>query len=350
MHTLSDLAQHVLAGGLLDRAGALRLVEAGRCEPAHLLEWAGKVRAAHFGVAVSLCEIVAGKLGSCSEDCKWCAQSAHWASSKPPAGAGKSGCASAGPRYAESAEFLAAADQAVQARAGRLGIVNSGRRPTRTDIERIAQAVAGIKQRHPGLIVCASLGELDARQARQLAQAGVDRYHHNLETSERFFGRMVSTHGYQDRLATLAHARDAGMSVCSGGLLGLGEDWTDRVDLALVLRDRVGPASVPINFLTPIPGTPLERWAKLDPAEALAIIAVWRLIMPRADLRVCGGRLAVLGDQHERIFQAGASSCMTGNYLTTAGHQADDDLAMLGRLGLHVVAEHGGQPGGMDQR
>jgi len=337
--TIASLAKHVLAGKLLRRDQALQLVEAGRERPYELLAWAGRVREACFADRVSLCAIVAGKLGACGEDCKWCAQSVRWSALGDPGG-NASGDAS--PRYASSQDVLAAGNLAIQSRVGRLGIVNSGRRPSRTDIERLLEAVAQLRTQQPGLTICASLGELQADQARQLAQAGVQRYHHNLETSERFFGQMVTTHGYADRLGTLDNARQAGLSICSGGLFGLGESWEDRVDMALTLRDRVRPDSVPLNFLTPIAGTPLAGQPKLPPLESLTIIAVLRLLMPRADLRVCGGRLAVLGELHPWIFQAGATSCMTGNYLTTAGRDPADDLRLIGQLGLKVVDDQRG--------
>jgi biotin synthase len=321
----------VLAGELLDRPAAMELVAAGLEAPAELLACAAGVREAAFGDRVSLCAIVAGKLGACGEDCRWCAQSVHWPAGRKLASGG------GGPSHTSDNCFIQAGRRAVESRAARLGIVNSGRRPSQDDLSRVVSAVGQIRRDQPGLTICASLGEASADQAQQLAQAGVDRYHHNLETSERFFGRMVSTHRYADRLATLERARQAGMSLCSGGLFGVGETWADRVDLALVLRDRVRPDSVPMNFLTPIPGTPLGDTPPLAPPEALAILAVYRLIMPTADLRVCGGRLAVLGRQHERIFQAGASSIMTGDYLTTTGRRAADDLEMIARLGLRVV-------------
>ena len=241
------------------------------------------------------------------------------------------------PTYASDDDYLAAGQQAIAARAQRLGIVNSGRRPTQADLERVLSAVAQLRRSAPQVTLCASLGELGIDQARRLRKAGLDRYHHNLETSPRVFEQMVTTHRFADRLATLERARAAGLGVCSGGLFGLGETWEDRLELAMVLRDCVRPDAVPINFLTPIPGTPLADRPKLPAMEALCIIAVLRLVMPTADLRICGGRLAVLGDLHSLVFAAGASGLMTGDYLTTTGRRAEDDHRMIEALGLEVA-------------
>lgn len=186
-----------------------------------------------------------------------------------------------------------------------------------------------------------SLGAISADQARQLAQAGIHRYHHNLETSRRFFPSMVTTHGYDERLETLAAARAVGMSLCSGGIFGIGETWADRVDLALLLRDQVRPDVVPLNFLHPIPGTPLEHARPMPPTEILAIIAVFRLLLPTADIKVAGGRCLNLRDLQSWIFHAGATSLMVGDYLTTPGRDAAADRQMVQDLGLKLVRQLG---------
>ncbi len=295
-----------------------------------LLARAWRVRQATFGRDVAFCSIAAGKIGACSEDCKWCAQSARWATAVDRT-----------PRRSEPETLVAAAGLAGARGVGRLGIVNSGRAPAEADLA-VVEAAAG-RLKGAGVELCASLGAVDVATARRLKAAGVRRYHHNLETSRRFYGTMVTTHTWDDRLAALAAARAAGLRLCSGGLFGLGETWADRIDLAITLRDTVRPDSVPLNFLQPIPGTPLAGAPRLTAAECLRIIAVFRLLMPEMDLRVAGGREANLGALQDRIFHAGATGVMVGDYLTTRGRAFEADLQMVTDLGLRLV---GGVDGG----
>ncbi len=221
-----------------------------------------------------------------------------------------------------------------------MGIVNSGRRPDEADLQAAERAAEAIRQaRGDETRLCASLGELTGEQARRLASAGFTRYNHNLETSRRMYERMVTTHVYDDRLATLAACREAGLRICSGGIFGLGETWDDRIDLAMTLRDQVGADVVPLNFLHPIPGTPMADATPLGPMEILSIIAVFRLALPDVDLKIAGGREANLRDLQSWMFYVGGTSCIIGNYLTTKGRSAADDLKMIEDLGLQVVEE-----------
>jgi biotin synthase len=326
--TIADMARRVLDGELLRRPDARELVRLGRADPHDLLYWAHRIRSAHFGSAVKFCCIVPGKLGGCGEDCKWCAQSARC---RAPA---------AGKTQRTSTDAIRSAAQVAFSRgAACVGIVNSGRRPTRRDLQDVLAAIESIRgdPQAGGIEICASLGELAQDQAKTLAQAGVVRYHHNLETSRRFFPKVVTTHSYHDRLATLRAAARAGMRICCGGLFGMGETWEDRIDLALTLRDQVRPESLPLNFLHPIPGTALEVARPLEPGDILAIIAVFRFLLPTTDLRVAGGRVTNLRDLQSWIFYAGGTSCITGNYLTTAGRPAQQDAQMIRDLGLQLV-------------
>jgi biotin synthase len=323
---IETAGQRALAGERLGREALLAAAEAARGAPEELLCWAGRLRRRVFGRQVGLCAIVPGKLGGCAEDCRWCAQSARAAT------------AFAAPRRTPAEQIHQAAGRAARQGASRIGIVNSGRRPSSADLEEVVSAAGRVAaDRGVGIRLCASLGALTAGQARRLADAGIARYHHNLETSSRFFGEVVSTHGYAERLATLAAAKAAGLDVCCGGLFGLGETWADRVDLALTVRDRVAPKSVPLNFLVPVAGTPLGERPMMPPIEALTVVALFRLAMPAADIKVAGGREAVLRDLQSSIFSAGATSCMIGDYLTTAGRAAEQDLRMLEDLGLRIV-------------
>ena len=242
------------------------------------------------------------------------------------------------PVTASPDELLRAAAQAADNGAACFGIVNSGRRPSPADLQTVAQTAAAITAKGripPG----ASVGELDSPAAEALFAAGVRRYNHNLETSRRFYAKVVSTHSYDDRLATLAAARQAGMSLCCGGIFGLGETWEDRVDLAMTLRDEVRPEAVPLNFLHPIPGTPLAGVQPLKPMECLHVIALFRLILPRADIKIAGGRCVNLRDLQSWMFHAGATSCLVGNYLTTLGRDVQADRQMIADLGLRLVGE-----------
>lgn len=342
---IAALAGRVLAGASLDAGQLTALARAGTERPWELLHAAWLVRTRRFGNAVRLCAIVPGKRGGCGEDCSWCGQSGV--------------CAEAGekPAVTPTAGIVAAARSARRWGAGCFGIVNSGRRPSRRDLAAIAAAVAGMNEPsappagksdfsdpptrpspHRSPHLCASLGELTDEQAVQLAAAGITRYNHNLETSRRFFPQVVSTHSYDDRLATLEAAKRAGLELCCGGIFGMGETWADRVELALTLRDRVGPRIVPMNFLHPIAGTPLERVQPLSPMEILTIVAVFRLALSDVDLMIAGGR-ENLRSLQSWVFHGGATSCISGNYLTYEGQPAVSDLEMLADLGMQVVDE-----------
>jgi biotin synthase len=331
--TWGVFAERALAGrpaNAEEISAALDALHAGDGDAMELLFAAHRVRSAVFGRQVSLCAIAAGKLGGCTEDCKWCAQSSRSASKDLQKA-----------RLAEPEEILAAAEEAGTCGVSRMGIVNSGRRPSQADIDRVCRAAEAHhrKSENPGMSLCASLGAIDARQARQLVSAGVRRYHHNLETSRGHYGRVVTTHDYQERLDTLAAAREAGMRLCCGGLFGIGESWQDRLELAETIRRDVRPDVVPVNFLVPVPGTPLGQSDPLEPLEALKILAVYRLMLPEIDLKLAGGRETVLRDLQSWIFFAGATSCMIGNYLTTAGRDSETDLRMLRDLNMKIVPE-----------
>jgi len=291
-----------------------------------LLHCAHQIRVKHFANTVRLCSIGAGKIGACSEDCKWCAQSAAFPPGQTP------------PELTAAGDLLAAARTAGDNRASSFGIVNSGARPGESDFQAVLDAAGQIRQNVSGQMrLCASLGSLTSEQAAQLAAAGVTRYNHNLETSERMYGRMVTTHSYQDRLDTLKIAGDAGLGLCAGGIFGIGETWEDRIDMGLTLRDEIRPDVVPLNFLTPIAGTPLAAAEPLSPSEILNIIAMYRLMLPATDIKIAGGREVNLRDMQSWIFYAGATSILVGNYLTTAGRSAADDLKMISDLGLQIV-------------
>jgi biotin synthase len=269
---------------------------------------------------VTFCSILPTKFGHCSEDCKFCAQSGHYATGVAPH------------PMMDGAEVARACRDARDNGASAFGIVNSGRGPTKREWPKIMEAVRAM-QEVDGICHCATLGTLDEQQARDLKEAGVRRINHNLETSEAFFPQIVSTHTWQERVETVRLAQRVGLETCCGCIFGMGETVDDRVSLAFSLKE-LNPNVVPLNFLFPIPGTPLENAPRLRPLEILKIIAVMRLVLPRQDLKVAGGREKNLRDLQSWIFYVGGTSGLIGNYLATAGRPNREDLQMIEDLEL----------------
>ncbi len=280
---------------------------------------ASELRTQYRGNRVDLCSIINAKSGRCPEDCKYCAQSIHY----------QTGAESYG--LLDRERILEQAREAKKWGAKRFCIVTSGKRPSPKELERIADCIASIKEL--GLLPCATLGILTEDDLRLLKEAGLNRYHHNLETSRSFFTEICSTHSYDEKLKTIEAVKELGLSLCSGGIFGLGETWQQRMEMARELK-RIGPDSVPINFLIPIKGTPLGSRPKLNPVEALRVVALFRIVLPDAEVRVCGGRLQVLGEFNSMIFMAGADGLLVGNYLTQPGRVVEDDLRIIRAQGL----------------
>lgn len=283
-----------------------------------LIAEASRVRRERFGDAVECCSIVNVKSGRCSMDCRFCAQSGHY-----DAGA---------PVYPlRDGTTVETASRAYWERGvHRVGWVAGGGALGRDEVERIAEISAALDA---SCRRCVSFGRLDADSLRRLKDAGVSRYHHNLETSERFYPNICTTQSWRDRFETLRRAREIGFEICGGGLFGLGESWTDRIELAETLR-QLEVDSVPINFFSPIPGTPLGARPLLPVDEALRIVALYRLLLPKTSIRICGGRPQTLGDRQPELFAAGADALMTGDYLTTSGCAFRDDIDMIENAGF----------------
>jgi biotin synthase len=260
---------------------------------------------------VSLCSIINAKSGKCSEDCRFCVQSAHY----------ETDC----PAYSlkDRREVLAAAAEAKRIGAGRFSLVTSGRGMNREQVEPVAELAAAIRD-EVGIKVCASLGILGVEEVGILKEAGVSRYHHNLETSREFFPQVVSTHSFEDRIATIKACQEAGLEVCAGGIFGLGESEDDRVSMAITLRE-LEVDSIPINVLIPLPGTPFENLPPLPVADILKAIALYRLINPVVPIRLAAGREVVFGDSLGMAFMAGADGMMIGGYLTQRGRLPEED-------------------------
>jgi biotin synthase len=305
----------------INKRTALELSLLGGQDAYGLFQYAHNVRKKFRGNNVDLCSIVNAKSGACPEDCSFCAQSAQ------------SSTHAAVYPLVDKNKIIDAAAAAKQHGVRRFCVVTSGKRPTSKELTDICGFISEI--RSLGLLPCATLGMLDEDHLRQLREAGLHRYHHNLETSEAFFGEICTTHTYRDKIRTIEAARSSELSICSGGIFGLGESWEDRIEMAFALK-ALDVDSVPVNFFSPISGTPLGTQELLNPIEALKVIAIYRLILPDREIRVCGGRPLTLRDLHSHIFFAGADGMLLGNYLTTSGRDPEDDLRMIRDLGLEI--------------
>jgi biotin synthase len=306
-----------------------------RAEAPELWPWLGeasRVRERQFGRRVSFCVIINAKSGMCSEDCAFCSQSAR-AQSRVP-------------HYSllPQEELVAAAREAAAAGASRFSLVTAGRgMASPRDQRAVLKAVAAIKEA-VDIRVCASLGIVDRGFLGELKAAGLYRFHHNLETAGSFLPSICTTHSFAERLATIEAAREAGLSVCAGGIFGLGETLAQRWEMAQTLK-ALAVDAVPLNFLHPLAGTPLASRPTLAPLEALKIVVAFRLTFPERSLIICGGRQVTLRSLSPLLFAAGADSLMTGDYLTTRGRMPEEDGQMLADLGLELVRENPHQEG-----
>lgn len=318
MSRLDELTRQVLEGREITREEALELY--GQPLDA-LCQRADELRRHFCGDRFDLCAIVNGKSGRCSENCRFCAQSAH--------------------NHTGAAEYplLSAPELVEQARINesqgvlRYSIVTSGRRLTEDEVDALCQAIRQIKA-ETGISVCVSVGLLDEEAYRRLKEAGAERAHNNLETSRQNFSKICTTHTFQDKVDAIRAAQAAGLTVCSGGIMGMGETAEDRIDMALSLRE-LGIKSVPVNMLNPIPGTPLAELERLTGDDMRRIVAVYRFILPDASIRLAGGR-GLLADKGRGCFQSGANAAISGDMLTTAGITVKTDLELLRSLGYEV--------------
>lgn len=322
LQRLEQYKQTVLQGNLLEKAEALELAQLP-LEP--LCQAADAIRRAFCGNAFDLCTIINGKSGRCSEDCKYCAQSAWYHTT------------------AESYPLLSTETLLEQAvyndnkGVPRYSIVTSGRSLNQQEVDQVCDSIRTIKQKTK-ISVCASFGLLDEEQFRQLKEAGVSRIHNNLESSRQYFASVCTTHSYDDKLEAIAAAKRAGLTVCSGGIMGLGETMEDRIDLALTLRE-LGVKSIPVNLLNPIAGTPYENNKRLTNDDLCRIVAVFRFLLPDAFIRLAGGR-GLLPDKGRRCFCSGANAAISGDMLTTSGITIEQDMQLLRELQYEVVQVH----------
>ena len=319
----SDLAEQQLDGGELSREAAQAILAAPDHEVMEIVAAGSRLRRAHFQDTVKVNYLVNLKSGLCPEDCHYCSQ--------------RLGSETAVLKY----RWLRQDDALAQARAGiargarRICMVASGRGPSAHDVERVATIVDELKSESPEVEVCACLGLLRDGQAEMLKTAGVDAYNHNLNTSESRYGEICSTHTYQDRVDTIERAKCAGLSPCSGVIVGMGESDDEVIDAILALR-ALGSESIPINFLMPFGGTPLADTKLLSPLKCLRILALARFACPAAEVRMAGGREMHLRSLQSTALQL-ANSLFLGDYLTSEGQAAQADLDMIADAGFRVL-------------
>lgn len=320
---IDELKNKIENGYEISKKEALGLVNAPLDE---LLEASDELRAHFCGKIFDICSIINARSGKCSENCKFCAQSAHYST--------------AAEEYPLLDTDKIVEDALYNASKGvlRYSLVVSGKKLSDKETDKIYEIIKEIKKRVP-VSICASLGLLSREQFIRLKEAGLERVHNNLETSENYFPNICSTHSFKDKIAAVEAAREAGLDICSGGIIGLGESYEDRIDMAFTLK-KLGVRSVPINILNAIKGTPYENNPPLEEDEILRTVAVFRFILPNAFLRLAGGR-ALLKDKGGKAFRSGINAVITGDMLTTAGISVDTDMAMIKEAGYRAELMNG---------
>lgn len=317
---LDELGSRVLAGDILTSEEAYSLAKLPDTMVWDLISWSDRIRRKNKGSRIHTCTILNGKSGKCSEDCGFCSQSTSATTDAPVY------------PLMNKEQMQEAAFASIRGGVDRFSVVTSGRGLPRDQVSKICDA---FREMEPGTPTkwCASLGILDETELRKLKEAGVSRFHHNLETSRSYFPKICASHSYDDRIATIKAAQKVGMTVCVGGIFGLGETDEQAVEFALELRE-LNVDSVPMNFLIPFAGTRMEGTSRISALRCLKLIAIFRMILPRQDILVCGGREDNLKELHPFVIQAGANGIMTGNYLTREGRTLAKDKAMLDSMGV----------------
>ena len=322
---IDDMIEIALKGQSISSDKALQLESFTHEELDYLFIGTDRIRDKFKGDDVKICSIVNAKSGRCVEDCSFCAQSSSFQTDAPET------------ELMSVEEMVAAAKEAEAFGANEFSIVASGTKmDDRQELDKVIAAVRRIKA-ETKLETCCSLGLMELDDLKELKAAGLDRCHHNLETAASFFNKIVTTHTYEDEVKAVQNAKEAGLQVCVGGIFGMGETFAQRVELAFSIRE-LGTQSLPINFLKPIDGTGLDHLETIEYYDALKTIALLRLVLPKIDLFVCGGREEVMTDKQEQLFSAGANGILGGNYLTTKGQDPKRDIEMIQSLGLRPIA------------
>lgn len=312
------LKNNILDGGLIDRDEAVSLIDAPLEE---LCSAADEIRQKFCGETFDMCTIINGKSGRCSENCKYCAQSAFYCTKVEEY------------PLLDTDKLLEQAVYNYERGVLRYSIVCSGKRLSDSEVDKLCDSIREIKKVCP-ISICVSLGLLDEKNFRKLKEAGVERVHNNLETSRRFFPQVCTTHSFDDKIAAINAAKAAGLEVCSGGIIGLGETMEDRIDMVLQARE-LGVKSIPLNMLNPIPNTPFENNPVPSPDEMARTAAIFRFIIPDGFIRLAGGR-GLMEDKGERLFRSGANAAISGDMLTTQGITIEKDMNMTAKLGYKV--------------
>ena len=324
MTVIENLKRKIMSGELISKEEALLLADAPLEE---LTAAADEIRSHFCQSGFDICTIVNGKCGKCSEDCKYCAQSAHY----------HTACSETYPLLSTE-ELVDGARHNKEQGVLRYSIVTSGKALSDAEVDRVCESIRAIREQ-VGIEVCVSFGLLNEEQFKKIREAGATRAHCNLESSGRYFKEICTTHTYQQKIDTLNAAKRAGLSVCSGGIMGLGETMEDRIDMVLTAR-KLGVKSIPVNVLNPIPGTPYEHNRILTNDEVCRCVAIFRFLIPDASIRLAGGR-GLLGDKGEACFRSGANAAISGDMLTTSGINMETDMELLKTLGYELRLYNG---------
>lgn len=314
------LKEKILSGGAVDAREAMALAELDDAGYRELYDAAAEVTAAFHTRRFDSCSIINARSGRCPENCKWCAQSAHYSTGITEYD------------LVDHHTCLSLARYNAAQGVGRFSMVTSGKRLSGRAFDHACEYLRDLHH-NEGISLCASMGLLSEEQLRRLREAGVNRYHCNLETAPSYFPELCSTHTIDDKIATIRAAREAGMEICSGGIIGMGETMQQRVELALKLRE-IEPVSIPLNILHPIPGTPLAGAAPLTPDEVLATVAIFRMVHPRAVIRFAGGRDSLSVEIQKKAIRIGVNGAIMGDLLTTIGSRIEQDRRMVAECGM----------------
>lgn len=314
------IAEEIIAGKRLTKEDDLQFLMED--DLALLMDGANRIREALCGNRVDLCSIINGRGGKCSENCKFCAQSAHHHTDCDVYG------------FLETDRLIEDCTRVNKNGVDRYSIVTAGRTLEGDDLEKAIASYQALHEAFPDMILCASHGLMKGEDLKRLKDAGVTMYHANIETSPNYFSQICTTHSFEDKLKEIQTAKEAGLSVCCGGILGMGESWSDRIDMALCLFE-LEITSIPLNFLIPIKGTPLEDIKRLEQDEILRIVAIFRYLNPTAWIRMAAGR-NYFPDGGTKLFLAGANATLTGDMLTTVGNNTAQDRIMLEQMGFSL--------------
>ena len=321
---IQKIGDKVLEGGSVSMKEILPLLEAKGPDVMDLVAVANRVRVEFNGNEIDLCSLLNAKSGKCSEDCAFCAQSAHYQTDAPTY------------PLMNADQMVKEAKEAQKRRTGRFCLISSGRQLNDKEFEVILSGLDRIRKETTLDLDC-SLGTLSEERAEALKRVGVTRYNHNLETAETHFSKICTTHSFKDRVQTIEVLKDQGFSICCGGIIGLGESPQQRLELAFSVK-QLGIECIPFNILNPRPGTPLEHSEAIPPIEIIKTISLFRLVLPKGTIKIAGGREANLRDLQSLALLAGANGLIVGNYLTTPGRNAEDDLTMIKDVGFQIKA------------